>query len=95
MEVKLTLIQEPKVAVFADEISPQSFVDKAAEKIEEMPIREGNTLTKISKLFKVEVDGKPASSPAEIEITLIGDFSKFRYLGRGMTAGKVTILGRN
>ena len=95
MKVELTLTQGRKVAVFADGISPQSFVGKGAEEIGEIAIREGNTLTKISDLFKVKVAGKPANTPAEVEVTLTGDFSKFRYLGRGMTAGKLNIQGHN
>ena len=93
MEVELELIRDPKTPAFAELISPASFSGKNISDIKNIELSEGNTKIKISDLFKADIKGNTSENPEDITITMKGNFSKFRYIGKGMSAGKIIING--
>lgn len=93
VEIYLELIRNPRTPVFAESISPDSFAGKNVGAIADIELLEGNTRVKISDLFKVDVKGNISETPQDVNIMMKGDFSKFRYIGKSMTSGKITLEG--
>lgn len=79
------------VPIEASVVTPDNFASKTPEQIASLEAWEGNRRTSLGSLFdvKVEVDGGEG-----IVITIEGDASKLRRVGKGMRSGKVAIDGR-
>ena len=92
VKVTLKLKREPKVPVFAEQLTPESLAGKELSEILSLKLLEGSVETSLGELFEVEAS-KPPSSPEELELEILGDLSRFRYVGRGMKAGSITIKG--
>jgi methenyltetrahydromethanopterin cyclohydrolase len=93
VEIKLQLKKAPKVPVFAEALSPKAFAGKSSGEIEELPLLEGGRSAKLGEFFDVKVQGEPAADSSQCDVTLKGDLSKFRYVGKGMDGGKLVVEG--
>jgi len=93
VEITLEQTRKPEVPIFAETITSDKLAGKNAEEIMELGLLEGNRPTKVSELFKVGVKGEPSESVEETTVTITGDTSKFRYIGKGMSGGKIVING--
>lgn len=84
----ITLVPKFKTnfPIFAEKISPNEFSGKTIEEIKNIEVFHGNEKKKIGDLF--DVSGENGE-----EIEIIGDVSKVREIGRGMSKGKIYIKG--
>ena len=92
MKVSLKLKSKPQVPVFAENLTPDAFAGKTGGEIEELTLLEGSRKVRVADLFEVEVSGEP-SEAKDVEVLVSGDLSKFRYIGKGMSSGNLTIEG--
>jgi len=90
--INFTLKRTPKVPVYVECLTPDKLKGKTSEEIREVEVLEGNSTNILGDLFDVTVGGG-GSNPDEVTLTIDGDLSKFRYVGRGMTDGALTING--
>jgi formylmethanofuran dehydrogenase subunit C len=74
------------IPVEAETITPQAFAGKSVADIEALPVLQGNAPGRVGDFFRV-------SGQADGAIRLTGDFSRVKYIGRGMTAGRIEIDG--
>jgi formylmethanofuran dehydrogenase subunit C len=81
----------PALYLEADTVSPDAFAGKAASKIAELPVYEGNVLSTLGKYF--EVSGSAGATAADTKIVVKGNVSKVKYLGMKMSAGELVIEG--
>ncbi|MEM3383804.1 MAG: formylmethanofuran dehydrogenase subunit C [Nitrososphaerales archaeon] len=75
----------------ASMISPDVFAGKSLKEIESLELWRGNKKIKLGEIF--EVSGETAQKPEEITITIEGDLSRARRIGKNMTAGKIIVNG--
>lgn len=92
-EIKLQLKKAPKVPVFADALSPKTFAGKSSREIEDLLLLEGSRPVKLGEFFDVKVQGETAASSSQCDVTVEGDLSRFRYVGKGMDGGKLVVEG--
>lgn len=76
------------ISVEAEKISPDKFASLTLGQIRSLEVWQGNRKRKLSDLFKVGGDEDP-SKPEETLIRLVGDFSRVKRIGEGMSAGTV------
>ena len=74
------------VPVEAESITPQAFLGKRVSDIEALPVLQGNATARLGDFFRVSGD-------ADGVIRLAGDCSRVKYIGRGMTDGRIEIDG--
>lgn len=72
-------------------ISPDVFAGKSLKEIESLEIWRGNKKMNLGEIF--EVSGESGQKPEEISITIDGDLSKARRIGKQMTSGKIIVNG--
>jgi formylmethanofuran dehydrogenase subunit C len=70
----------------AEVISPDHFLGKSEAEIASLPVCYGNETHPLGDFFTVTGDGSN-------EIILEGDLSRVKYVGAGMTGGKITSYG--
>ncbi|MGQ9469892.1 MAG: formylmethanofuran dehydrogenase subunit C [Nitrososphaerales archaeon] len=75
----------------ASVISPNIFAGKSLKEIESLEMWKGNKKVKLGEIF--EVSGESGQKPEEISITIEGDLSKARRIGKQMTSGKIIVNG--
>ncbi len=75
----------------ASVISPDVFAGKSLKEIESLEIWRGNKKIKLGEVF--EVSGESGQKPEDITITIEGDLSKARRIGKQMTSGKIIVNG--
>ncbi|MEM3437231.1 MAG: formylmethanofuran dehydrogenase subunit C [Nitrososphaerales archaeon] len=75
----------------ASVISPNAFAGKSLKEIESLELWRGNKKIKLGEIF--EVSGETSQKPEEITITIEGDLSRARRIGKNMTAGKIIVNG--
>jgi formylmethanofuran dehydrogenase subunit C len=75
-----------QVPVEAESITPQAFMGKSVSEIEALPVIQGNAAARLGDFFQVsgETDGI---------VRLAGDCSRVKYVGKGMTAGRIEVEG--
>lgn len=93
MEIKLRLKRTPKVPIFAENLTPDGLKGKNPKEIGVLPLLEGSRSISLSDLFEVETGPADAEGKGDVNLTVTGDLSKFRSVGRGMSSGSVTIDG--
>src|SRR4051794_24276467 len=81
----LTLREEPVVPLDAEVLSPDRLADASREEIEALPVWHGNERTRVGEFFSV--------SGAGDDVRLEGDLSRVKFVGAGMTAGRLTVAG--
>src|SRR5215216_7882261 len=85
MTLTLTLREEPAVPLDADVLCPDRLAGASREEIEALPLRHGNERTRLGEFFAV--------SGAGDDVRLEGDLSRVKFVGAGMTAGRLTVAG--
>jgi formylmethanofuran dehydrogenase subunit C len=84
--ITLTLKEQPTVPLEAESISPDVTVGLRHDAIRALPVLLGKRQRRLDDFFEVEGE-------ASDELTLRGDLSRVKWIGRGMTRGRVTIVG--
>lgn len=84
--VTLTLKEQPSVPLEAEAISPDVIAPLARDAISALPVFHGKRQCRLDDFFRVEGE---ASDHIEIR----GDAAKVKWLGRGMTRGRLTVDG--
>ncbi|MEM2876435.1 MAG: formylmethanofuran dehydrogenase subunit C [Candidatus Bathyarchaeia archaeon] len=80
-----------KVPIEASCITPDNFSNLSLNEILSLEVFEGNRKRKIEELFEVKTE--TYVSPDGFTIRMVGDFSKVKCIGAGMSMGKIAITG--
>ncbi len=91
-KIELTPLEQSKIPVEAEVISPDNFAGKSIDEIKKIMVWRGNRQKKLGELFKVA--GESAESPGEISIMINGDVPTAKRVGQGMSAGEIVIKGK-
>jgi formylmethanofuran dehydrogenase subunit C len=75
------------IPVEAECITPDQLAGKSVPEIEALPVQHGNTQVTLAEFFAVSGDA------ADGEITIEGDCSRVKWLGAGMSRGRIMIRG--
>lgn len=75
------------VPVEAEGITPDHLAGKSAAEIERLPVQHGNRQEPLAEFFTVNGDASDG------EILLDGDLSRVKWIGNGMTRGRIKIQG--
>ncbi len=84
--ITLTLKEQPSVPLEAESISPDVTADLAHDAVRALPVFLGKRQCRLDEFF--EVDGATSD-----EIEIHGDAAKVKWIGRGMTKGRIRIVG--
>ena len=84
--VALTLKQQPNVPLEAENISPDRFAGLGLDEIRALPVFLGKRQKRLDEFFAV--DGEASDN-----VMIHGDAAKVKWIGRGMTRGRITIEG--
>jgi len=82
----LILKEPPTVPLEAEILTPDVMAPLRHDAIAALPVFLGKRQRRLDDFFTVEGDGSD-------ELEIHGDLAKFKWIGRGMTHGKITILG--
>ncbi len=74
------------VPLEAESISPDLFVDRSREEIEALPVAFGNEARRLGDFFQVEGERSD-------EIEVKGSIARVKWVGSGMTRGRIVIHG--
>jgi formylmethanofuran dehydrogenase subunit C len=85
MTLTLTLREQPVVPLEAEVLCPDRLSSASREEIEALPVWHGNERTRVGEFFAV--------SGAGDDVRLEGDLSRVKFVGAGMTAGRLTVAG--
>src|ERR687897_366362 len=85
MTLTLTLREEPVVPLEAEALCPDRLAGASRAEIEALPVWHGNERTRVGEFFAV--------SGAGDDVRLEGDLSRVKFVGAGMTAGRLTVAG--
>ena len=81
MTLTLTLREQPEVPLEAEVLTPDRLVGDIAA----LPVWHGKERTRVGEFFEVSGSGD--------DVRVEGDLSRVRYVGAGMTAGRLTVVG--
>src|SRR5215212_2195489 len=81
----LTLREEPVVPLEAEVLCADRLSGASREEIAALPVWHGNERTRVGEFFAVSGAGE--------DVRLEGDLSRVKFVGAGMTAGRLTIAG--
>jgi len=84
--ITLILKEQPVVPLEAESLSPDVMAGLAHDEVRALPVFHGKHRLRLDEFF--EVDGA-----ASDELTIRGDAAKVKWIGRGMTHGRITITG--
>jgi formylmethanofuran dehydrogenase subunit C len=82
----LTLRDEPTVPLETEGISPDRLATRRRREVEALAVWHGNRRAQVGDFFAV-------SGSAGEELRVEGDLRRVKFLGAGMTAGRMTIVG--
>jgi formylmethanofuran dehydrogenase subunit C len=82
----LTLKEQPAVPLEAESLSPDVTAGLALDAVRALPVYLGKTRRRVDDLFDVEGE-------AGDELEIRGDGRKIKWMGRGMTRGRLSIVG--
>src|SRR5689334_24983739 len=82
----LTLKDQPHVPLEAEVLSPDRLAGLSNEAVRALPVHLGKRTLRLDELFTVEGDGSD-------ELEIRGDLTKVKWVGKGMTRGRVTVAG--
>jgi formylmethanofuran dehydrogenase subunit C len=85
MTLTLTLREPPVVPLEAEALCPDRLAGATREEIEALPVWHGNERTRVGEFFAV--------SGAGDDVRVEGDLSRVKFVGAGMTAGRLTVAG--
>lgn len=86
--ITLTLKKQPNVPIEAEAISPDVFSKLSCDEIRALPIFFGRRQLRLDEFFDVDVEGEVGE-----ELEIRGDVGRVKWLGRGMTRGRINIVG--
>lgn len=84
-------ILKPSIPLEAEVISPNSVAGRTKEEVEGLKVYCGNRVETLGDYFDVE--GETAKQASEQCIVVEGDVSWVKYIGSGMTAGRIVVEG--
>lgn len=84
--ITLTLKEQPKVPLEAEAISPDVLAPLSPDAIRALPVHLGKRRVRLDDFF--DVDGAGGD-----EIEIRGDAAKVKWIGRGMTRGRISVQG--
>jgi formylmethanofuran dehydrogenase subunit C len=84
--ISLALKSTVAVPVEAEMITPQAFQGKRVAEIEALPVLQGNATARLGDFFQV-------SGETDDAVRLAGDCSRVKYVGKGMTDGRIEVDG--
>src|SRR3954463_3714901 len=85
MTLTLRLREEPAVPLEAAVLCPDRLAGASRAEIAALPVWHGNERTRVGEFF--------AASGAGDDVRLEGDLSRVKFVGAGMTAGRLTVGG--
>jgi formylmethanofuran dehydrogenase subunit C len=85
--LRLTYTGATTIPVEAECITPDQLAGKSAAEIAALPVQHGNAPAPLGEFFRV------AGDAADQDIVLEGDCSRVKWVGAGMTAGRLTVEG--
>lgn len=85
--LRLTYIRATTIPVEAECIAPNALAGKTTAQIADLPVQHGNAPARLGEFFRVEGDAD------DEHIVLQGDCSRVKFVGTGMTSGRITIEG--
>src|SRR5579864_2611289 len=81
-----TLKESPTVPLEAEILSPDTIAPLRRDAVAALPVFLGKRQRRLDDFFAVEGDGSD-------ELEVRGDLARVKWIGRGMTRGKITIVG--
>jgi formylmethanofuran dehydrogenase subunit C len=84
--ITLTLKEQPNVPLEAESISPDTLSTLPHDAIRALPVQLGKRQQRLDDFFAVEGE-------ASDEISIKGDARKVKWIGRGMTRGRIQVDG--
>ena len=75
------------IPVEAECITPDGLAGKSAAEVAALPVQHGNRQEPLGEFFDVTGDA------TDREIAIEGDSGRVKWIGAGMTAGRITVLG--
>jgi len=84
--ISLTLKEQPHVPIEAEALSPDRLAGLKRDEIRAQRVLLGKRQLRLDELFTVEGEGGD-------ELELRGDLTKVKWIGRGMTRGRIKIRG--
>jgi formylmethanofuran dehydrogenase subunit C len=84
--ITLTLKEPPAVPLEAEVVSPDTFAGLGPDAVGGLPVYLGKRRCRLDDFFAVE-------GPGGDEIEVRGDGGKVKWIGRGMTRGRVRVVG--
>src|SRR3954462_15782206 len=85
MTLTLRLREQPAVPLEAELLCPDRLAGASRDEIEALPVWHGNERTRVGEFFDI--------SGAGDEVRLEGDLSRVKFVGAGMTTGRLTVAG--
>ncbi|MBX9679746.1 MAG: formylmethanofuran dehydrogenase subunit C [Gemmataceae bacterium] len=82
----LTLKQRPHIPLEAEVLTPDRLAFKTRDEIAALPLVLGKRQVRVDDYFDVEGDGSH-------ELEIHGDVGRVKWIGRGMTRGRIVIRG--
>jgi formylmethanofuran dehydrogenase subunit C len=84
--ITLILKEQPTVPLEAESLSPDVMVSLGHDAIRALPVLHGKRQHRVDEFFNVEGDHSD-------ELLIHGDCGRVKWIGRGMTRGRITITG--
>jgi formylmethanofuran dehydrogenase subunit C len=83
----LTLRTQPDVPLELDGVTPDLLLKLAAADVARLPVAHGNRTVELGAFFAVTGDASGG------DVSIVGDCSRVKLIGAGMTAGRMTVEG--
>ena len=81
----------PEMPLEAEAITPDSVAGKTLKEIKSLPVYVGNATETLGKYF--DVKGETAETPSDQLVAIQGECENAKYIGAGMTAGRLIVEG--
>ena len=85
MTLTLTLREQPAVPLETEALCPDRLAGANQGEIEALPVWHGNERTRLGEFFAVSGSGD--------DVRIEGDLSRVKFVGAGMSAGRLTVAG--
>src|SRR5438034_5517455 len=85
--LRLTYTGNSTIPVEAECLVPDLLAGKTVREIADIPVQHGNAQVPLGEFFRVEGD------VGDQEIVLEGDCARVKWVGAGMTCGRITVRG--
>jgi len=84
--ITLTLKEQPAVPLEAEVLSPDRFAGLRHDEVRALPVYHGKRRLRLDDFFDIEGD-------CSDDVQIRGDLSRVKWIGRGMTRGRIRITG--